>query len=236
MTNVRIRVLGDCPSFSGAAVKRLFEGSSIVSIIEIDVVPRTQIPDGVLNDLAQLLPFANAQDHELVILVINRGLPGAWFTRRVNDRAAVISLFDMGLLSHYEGIRIEMYVARFVYGLSAIHDSHGHTLPEEHLVNGLMQLESQGCLFDFCKIREDVVKFFRKPHVSVHALQYLGGRVLPDGYTAALQREVLRLKVGLPYQLKAWLSNHPLIAMVLPFVLGVTTGVLGNWVFRWMTQ
>ena len=129
----------------------------------------------------------------------------------------VISIHNIESLNFNEGISIEKYLSRFIYGFVTIYYAYNRQLPLH--ANEIFNLDANGCLFDYCLYKPDVVKFFRNPHLSAKSLSFLETKPLEKNFIKSLTTEIKLLKIGKFYFLKDWLIKNPIYGIVITFLL-----------------
>ena len=241
MVNIEIIELGDLYPFSFKKLKAFNSNSTLFKLVENtenrnpDILNNFKSPESFqLNDADFKSLIDKGTKSNFSIIIVNRPLQNNFFSRRLSDKHIVISIFDMDKLSIHEGITLEMYITRFIYGFVSVYRCFNNSLPSNEIVGQfeLFQNDAKGCLFDFCIYKPQVAMFFREPKISPEALVKLRTKSLPAGFIEALNKEILKLKISRYYKIKDWLKANPVKAILFTFLVGlIFSELLGNLIY-----
>ena len=238
MTYIDIIGMGDTYPVNYKKLKTNGEHSNLFSIVRIIEIPnpdvlnrenKFRLMDEDFNFLTNRQTEANFS-----VVIVNRPLQGDFFSRRISEKVIAISIFDIETLNIHEGIKIEMYLTRFIYAFVAIFQSYNKSLPTPEAITAdkLIQNEAKGCLFDFCRYKPQVAIFFREPKISTEADVVLRSKALPKGFLSTLKKEIRTLKIGRYYKLSDWFKENPIMAIIFTFLVGlIFSELLGNYIY-----
>jgi hypothetical protein len=228
MIKIKIIQLGDTYPFNSQKLEQFASKSSIFAIVDIEKNENHPILKNhphLLEDRVFDSFIFNSKDADFLIIIVNRPLENNYFSRRISDNLIVISTFGIEALNIHDGITIEMFVTRFIYGFATIFQIY-HSLPVQ--VGELMQINTTGCLFDMCIFKQDVAKFFRQPKLSIGVKNILNEKTLPANFVSILEKEIKSLKIGLFFRLKEWLKRKPISTLFLTFLFGILSSLLAT--------
>jgi hypothetical protein len=237
MTTIQIILLGDTYPLSIDKLKKLINKSAIFSIeTELQIHNSELLSANVFkpltdNEISHL--SINDSLSTLSIVIVNRPLEANYFSRPISERLIAVSIHDLESLNMHEGITLEMYLSRFIYGFATIYKAFNNRLPTslEMMQSKLMQ-DGRGCLFDKCMYKPQVALFFKQPKLSIEAIAVLRTKALPINFIETLNKEIKRLRIGKYYVIRDWSKSNPVTAIILTFLIGfVFSELLGNFVY-----
>ncbi len=230
--------MGDTYPVDYKKLKATGDSSALFSILKKVEFPNPNILNRqnsfrlIDNDFNFLIDRHTSADFSVVI--VNRPLEGDFFSRRISDKLIAVSVFEIDALNIHEGIKVEMFLTRFIYGFVTIYLCFNNSLPTNGTVAELelIQMEAKGCLFDFCRYKPQVALFFRQPKISPEAITKLRTKPLPENFIEALNKEIQKLKIGRYYKIKDGLKENPVTAILMTFFVGlIFSELLGNYIY-----
>lgn len=232
MTNIELIQLGDTYPVDFQKIKKFGTSSSIFKIDQISEINNAKILNTELIGLSDIdFNFLTSRKikSDFSVVIVNRPLQNNYFSRRINEKLVVVTIFDIEALNIHEGISIDMYLVRFLLGFSTIFQAY-NGLSEQ--AKELMQPNATGCLFDKSIYKPQIAAFFRQPKLSPAVITLLSEKTLPKNYLTDLQNEIKKLKIGHYYRLKEWLKGNPIKAIAITFLIGlILSELLGNYIY-----
>lgn len=236
MIQIDIIEVGDTYPVDYKKLKLIGKQSDIFKILNKIELPNPNITKSDNNYTLMDTDFGFLEDRETTanfsVAIVNRPLEGNFFSRRINDKLLVVSIFQIETLNIHEGINLEMYLSRFIYGFITIFLSNNNSLPTTtDLIDP--NRNASGCLLDFCLYKSQVAMFFRNPQISPEALTILRRKPLPENFVNSLNKEIQNLKIGLYFRLMDWLKVNPIKSILLTFFVGlIFSELLGNYIYE----
>ena len=207
ITKIELIKLGDLYPLELSRIEKFGSNSKIFRIEKIS----ENLNDEILQETSITLinsKFINFPVEQtgidFTVVIVNRPLEGNYFTQRISNKLIVVSIFGLDSLNIHEGITLEMYVNRLLLSFTTIYQYYGEL---HYSANDLMQTNSTGCLFDFCKYKPQIASFFIEPKLSSAVINALSSKTLPENYINNLQNEIKTLKI----------SNYYFHVLLFPF-------------------
>lgn len=180
---------------------------------------------------AQLLGVLGAeQDSDLTLGLISLPLEDNYYLRRLSDRVAVLSLYEMAEIVRYSGFSLEQYVLRNAYELVVLFIGNGKLIPTNYVT--WAHDEVHGCLFDMNSSKPDIIFSMDRPVLCAACKTRLSSKQVPSDLIPTLDRELRRIRKPLYIRMTEWVKTHPIIAILLTAVSGVMLNLIASIIYE----
>jgi len=150
--------------------------------------------------------------------------------RRLGDRVAVLSLYEMVEIVRYSGFSLEQYVLRNAYELVVLFIGNGKLIPNDYAT--WAHDEVRRCLFDLNSSKGDIIFSMDRPILCLPCKTRLSSKQVPADFTPALDRELRRIRKPLYLHITDWVKDHPIIALLLTAVFGVALNLIASIIYE----
>jgi hypothetical protein len=182
-----------------------------------------QYTDGQLAMLLQ-----EEDEADLTLGLIDAPLEDNYYLRRLSERTAVLSFYQMADIAQKAGCGMEQYVLRNAYELTVLSVASGSLLP--HDADTWAHDETRGCLFDMNASKYSIVHSLDRPNLCEQCRARVSRARLPQGFLQRLERELRLVRRPLYERLSSWVRSHPILALSAAaggsILLNVTASVL----------
>jgi DNA-directed RNA polymerase subunit RPC12/RpoP len=167
-----------------------------------------QYTDGQLSELVH-----PEQGADFAIGIINAPLEDNYYLRRLSDKVAVLSLYEMADIVRYSEFTIEQYILRNVYELAVLFAANRKLIPPDYTT--WAHDEVRGCLFDMNSSKTDIVFSMHRPTLCPACSSRVLSKQVPAMLIPALQKELPRIQKPLFARMSEWVKQHPLLALLI---------------------
>ena len=95
------------------------------------------------------------------VALISAPLEDNYYMRRLGDKVAVLSLFEMAEIVRFSDFTIENYILRNIYELAVLYAANGALIPSD--AYSWAHDDVRGCLFDMNANKSDIVFSLHQP-------------------------------------------------------------------------
>lgn len=95
------------------------------------------------------------------VALISAPLEDNYYMRRLGDKVAVLSLFEMAEIVRFSDFTIENYILRNIYELAVLYAANGALIPSD--TYSWAHDDVRGCLFDMNANKSDIVFSLHQP-------------------------------------------------------------------------
>jgi hypothetical protein len=184
-----------------------------------------QYPNDQLRQLIHADPEAN-----FTVALINAPLEDNYYMRRLGDKIAVLSLFEMADITRFSYFTIENYILRNIYELVVLYAANGQLIPSD--AHSWAHDEIRGCLFDMNASKPDIVFSMHKPTLCQSCRTRILSKQLNSGFLPALDRELAKIQKALYFRIAEWVKEHPLYALAITAGSGVLLNLIASIIFE----
>lgn len=179
----------------------------------------------------QLLGVLGAeQESDFTLGLISLPLESNYYMRRLSDRVAVLSFHEMAGIVRYSGFSLEQYILRNAYELAVLFVANGKLIPPDYAT--WAHDEVRGCLFDMNANKLDIVFSMDRPSLCAACRTRVSSKQVPAGLIPALERELPRIRKPLYLRITEWVKEHPVFAIAITAVFGVTLNLIASIIFE----
>jgi len=181
--------------------------------------------DAQLNNLIQVMP-----DADFTLALINAKLEKNYYMRRLGNKVAVLSLFEMAEIVRFSDFTIENYILRNIYELAVLYAANGELIPPDTF--SWAHDDVRGCLFDMNASKPDIVFSMHKPKLCDGCRSRVLSKQVNSGFLPALDSELSRIKKSLYFYMAEWVKTHPLCAFTITAILAVIFNLIASVIFE----
>lgn len=179
----------------------------------------------------QLIELIRSDERaDITVGLINAPLEDNYYMRRLDNKIAVLSLYEMGEILGIYNLTIENYILRNLYELAVLYSANGCLFPFD--AHSWAHDDVRGCLFDMNASKLDIVFSMHKPILC----DQCKGRVLKTQIDPkllpALNKELPRLTKALYFRISEWVKRHPLYAVCITAVFAIFLNILASIMFE----
>lgn len=207
--------------------------SSLISIKHGSSVGHLPNADGIewertneqLHDLLKADPGA-----DFTLGIINSPLEDNYYMRRLGNKVAVLSLFEMAEIVRYSDFTIENFILRNIYELAVLYAANSALIPPE--AYSWTHDDVRGCLFDMNANKSDIVFSLDRPKLCEACTTQVKSKQISAGFLPTLDRELARIHKARYYRMTEWVKMHPLWALLFTGVSAVSLNILASIIFE----
>jgi hypothetical protein len=192
-------------------------------------LPNSDSPNWVYSDAYLLQVLSANSNSNFTLGVINAPLQENYYLRRLSDRAAILSLYEMADIVRLSDFRVEQYILRNAYVIAVLLAENGRLSPD--YVNWAHD-ETRGCLFDMNATKSDIVFSLDRPVLCQACRTRLSGMQVPANLLPNLDRELQRIQKTLYVQITEWIKFHPICALAITAISGTTLNLIASVIFE----
>ena len=178
--------------------------------------------------LLNVLEVDNGSD--FTVGLINVPLEDNYYMRRLTDKVAVLSFYEMAEIVRYSDCTIEQYILRNLYVLTVLVVANGKHIPPDYTM--WAHDEVRGCLFDMNSNKSDIVFSLHRPKLCPACKTRLSSKQVPADFVPILERELLRIQKTLFVRMTEGIKQHPIIALLLTATSGVLLNLIASIIFE----
>lgn len=207
--------------------------SSVISISHGASVGHLPDADGggwEYTDAHLLEVIAPDVESEFTVGLIDVPLEDNYYLRRLADKVAVLSLYEMAEIVRHSEFTLEQYVLRNLYELAVLYAANGKLIPPDYVT--WTHDEVRGCLFDMNSSKSDIVFSLHRPKLCTACKARVLSRQVPADLVPHLEGELKRLKKSLFLRMTEWVKRHPILALAITAVSSVLLNVIASIIFE----
>ena len=187
-------------------------------------------PEWVYTD-KQLRALIQADaDANFTLALINARLENNYYMRRLGDKVAVLSLFEMAEIVRFSDFTIENYILRNIYELAVLYAANGSIIPPDAL--SWTHDDVRGCLFDMNASKPDIVFSMHKPTLCDGCRTRVLSKQVNCGFLPTLDKELSRIKKARFFRMSEWVKTHPLSALAITASSAVILNLIASVIFE----
>lgn len=179
----------------------------------------------------QLSALIHADDDaDFTLALINAPLEDNYYMRRLGDKVAVLSLFEMAEIVRFSDFTIENYILRNIYELAVLYAANGGLIPSD--AHSWAHDDVRGCLFDMNASKPDIVFSMHKPKLCDGCRARILSKQINSGFLPALDNELPKIKKALYFRMAEWVKTHPLYALTITAFSAVILNLVASVIFE----
>lgn len=181
--------------------------------------------DKQLNALIQADDEAN-----FTLALINAPLENNYYMRRLGNKIAVLSLFEMAEIIRYSDFTIENYILRGIYELAVLYVANGGLIPTD--TSSWAHDAVRGCLFDMNANKPDIIFSMHKPKLCGSCRARVLSKQVDFEFLPTLDIELRNIKKPLYFRLVEWTKNHPLYTLAITALSAIILNLIASMIFE----
>ena len=170
------------------------------------------------------------EDSDFTVGLINVPLEGNYYMRRLTDKVAVLSLYEMADIVLYSEFTLEQFILRNIYELTVLFAANGKLIPTDYTT--WAHDEVRGCIFDMNSSKSDIVFSLHRPILCPSCKTRVSSKQLPAEFVPTLERELLQIKKSLFVRMTEWVKVHPIFALLITATFGVVLNLIASVIFE----
>ena len=179
----------------------------------------------------QLLGVLSTETHtDFTLGVINASLEDNYYLRRLSDKVAVLSLYEMADIVRFSNFTVEQYILRNIYELSVLFAANGKLIPTDYAT--WAHDETRGCLFDMNASKSDIVFSLHRPVLCPACRTRISAKQVPAKLLPTLDKELQRIQKTLYVRITEWIKRHPIFALVITAGSGIAINIIASVLFE----
>jgi hypothetical protein len=179
----------------------------------------------------QLGELIQADDNASFTLgLISAGLEGNYYMRRLGNKVAVLSIFEMAEIVRYSDFSVENFILRNIYELAVLYTANGTLVPSGN--HSWTHDDVRGCLFDMNANKTDIVFSMHQPILCNACRERVLSKQVNSCFLPALDGELLRIKKPMYFRITEWVKSHPLYALTITAFSTVILNLVASIIFE----
>lgn len=180
---------------------------------------------------SQLSSLVHEDDNaSFTVALICAPLEGNYYMRRLGDKVAVLSLFEMAEIVRFSDFMVENYILRNVYELAVLYAANGSLIPSD--AYSWAHDDVRGCLFDMNANKPDIVFSLHQPKLCDACKARVLSKQVDSGFLPALTKELQKIKKALYFRISEWVKAHPILALVVAALSAISLNVIASVIFE----
>lgn len=168
------------------------------------------------------LPYHGKEDcPDLIFYILDAPIQNNFFSRILSENRIVISYYEVNHILHEENIPLENLLISLIYSYTLLYLANRKRVltmkGEERIVHD----HREGCLYDMCGNKEDVIYSSVHPIICEPCKAYLMQHGVAVDDIEIASNELKRLKRNLYYRMVHYLRSYPDIVFVLTCSLSI---------------
>jgi len=180
------------------------------------------------KSLEEVLPEKFQGD--FLAAIVNVPLELNWYTRRLKNNRLVFTFHEIKDILTYSNIPLENVICRLLYAYTLLYRRSGNRIPMTGEHTNFAHDETRGCLFDMNGIKTDIIYSLHKPIICTHCVEKLKQERISNEVISKVQKEIIRIKKPLFFQISDFVKKHPIWALVISAISAVALGAIGSYI------
>jgi len=169
-------------------------------------------------------------DANFTVALINAPLEDNYYMRRLENKVAVLSLFEMAEIVRYSDFTIENYILRNIYELAVLYAANGALITSDaHL---WAHDDVRGCLFDMNANKSDIVFSLHQPTLCEACKTRVLSKQVNSRFLPTLNKELLKIKKALYFRIAEWVKAHPILALTVTVFSAISLNLIASVIFE----
>lgn len=169
-------------------------------------------------------------ESDFTVGLIDVPLEDNYYLRRLTDKVAVLSLYEMAEIVRYSEFTLEQFILRNLYELAVLFAANGKLIPSDYVT--WTHDEVRGCLFDMNSSKSDIVFSLHRPKLCTACKARVLSKQVPADFVPHLERELKRLKKSLFLRMTEWVKLHPILALMITALSSVFLNFVASVIFE----
>lgn len=179
----------------------------------------------------QLRSLVSADNNaSFTVAIISAPLEDNYYMRRLGNKVAVLSLFEMAEVVRSSDFTIEDYILRNIYELAVLYAANGALIPSDSY--SWAHDDVRGCLFDMNANKSDIVFSLHQPKMCDACKTRVLSRQVDSGFLPALSKELQKIKKALYFRMSEWVKVHPIMALIVAALSAISLNLIASIIFE----
>lgn len=172
----------------------------------------------------------NAKDgfHGITFFILDAPIEDDCFTRILPNNYIVITYFEAKELLQKEYIPLENYLISNIYTYALLYRCKNGDYLMEGDEEAIAHDYREGCLYDFCGQKGDIIYSCVTPKICEQCQAYLINNQVSKDDVDCAQKELKRLCRTPYWRVATWLKKHPVLTLLLSFFFAFLASVLAS--------
>lgn len=163
------------------------------------------------------------------VALINAPLEDNYYMRRLGDRVAVLSLFEMAEIVRSADFTIEDYILRNIYELAVLYAANGALIPSD--AHTWAHDDVRGCLFDMNANKSDIVFSLHKPILCEACKTKVLSKQVDFEFLPKLSSELQKINKARFFLISELVKAHPVWALAVTAVSAILLNVTASFIY-----
>ena len=169
------------------------------------------------------------QGVDFTVYVTSVPLEDNHFSRVINEDLVVITTYEVYEILALENIPLENFVIAMMYVYTLEYQKCGRLLNmnEERII---AHDNRDGCLFDMCGLKGDVISKCVRPYVCNECIEKLG---LSEEEMSCLKKEFRKIKRTHYQTILRFIKKYPILSILISGIFGILINIISNLLYDW---
>lgn len=167
---------------------------------------------------------------DFTVGLINAPLEDNYYMRRLDDKLAILSLFEMAEIARLFNFTLENFILRNLYELAVLHAASGGVFASD--AESWAHHDIRGCLFDLNANKSDIVFSMHKPTLCHTCHERVLKNQIDPKFISTLNKELSRIRKTLYVRIAEWVEAHPLRALAMTGAFAILLNLIANFLFE----
>lgn len=164
------------------------------------------------------------------LALINAPLENNYYMRRLGNKVAVLSLFEMAEIVRFSEFTIENYILRNIYELAVHYATNSALIPLD--AYSWAHDDVRGCLFDMNANKSDIIFSLHQPKLCDACKARVLSKQVNSGFLPTLTKELLRIRKALYFRMSEWGKTHPVLALIITAFSAICLNLIASIIFE----
>lgn len=179
----------------------------------------------------QLRSLVHADSNaNFTVALISAPLEDNYYMRRLGDKVAVLSLFEMAEIVRFSDFKVEDYILRNIYELAVLYAANDALIPSD--AHSWAHDDVRGCLFDMNANKSDIVFSLHQPKLCDACKARTLSKQVDPGFLPALTNELQKIKKALYFRMAEWVKAHPILALIVTAIFAILLNLGASIIFE----
>lgn len=193
-------------------------------------LPNAEGPEWVYPDRQLATLIREDGDADITLALINAPLEDNYYLRRLGNKVAVLSLFEMAEIVRFSDFTIENFILRNIYEMAVLYAANGNLFPTGY--QSWAHDDVRGCLFDMNASKPDIVFSLHRPKLCDACRARVQEKQVNSGFLLALDKELSKIKKALYFRMAEWVKANPLYALTITAFSAVVLNIIASAIYE----
>ena len=164
------------------------------------------------------------------LVICDKPLEGNWYLRLLNEKVAVLSLYQISNILLGNRISLESFIIKTLVKNSVIYHFYGKKFSVNAYSNS--HLETRKCLFDFNREKTDIVYNTHSASLCEECIAKFNTKNLPENFRDNVRSDLKSIKADLFYVVEDFIKSRPVLSLFLATLFAISLNVIASYIYE----